>query len=85
MGELGSRLIERFFGESAPRHILNGADVLQSILIRSNSVGDQVQVLDGIVGHHESMLIFEVAFATLCPFHHVVQHRKVLRVHSTAD
>jgi len=67
MGELRSRLIERFFGESAPRHILNGTDVYQAILIRSSSVGDQMQMLDGIVLHYESMLVFEMAFAPASP------------------
>ena len=85
MCELGSCLVEGFLRESAPRHVLNGANLLHSALIGSNSVGDQLQMLDGMARHHEPMLVFEVTFPSLCPFHHFVQHRKVLGVYSTAD
>ncbi len=83
MSELRSDLAESLFRESALRHVLNRADVLQSTILVSGRVSDHVQVLDRAVGHLQPVLVFNVAAAAPRPVEHLIQQRHVFRVDSS--
>ncbi len=85
MCELRPGLAECLFRESALRHILNRADILQTAIPVSAPVSDQLQVLDGVVGHQQPLLAFEVGDAASRAFDHVIQQRDVFRMDSTTD
>src|SRR5258708_539751 len=50
-----------------------------------SSVSDQVQVLDRLVGEHDPMLVFEIAFATLRPCQHVSHQMQIFGMDPGAD
>ena len=85
MGELRPDLAEGLVRESALRHVLHGADVLQLTIPVPRRVGDDMQVLDRAVGHLQPVLVLKVAAGASRPVDHVMHHREVFRMDASTD
>ena len=83
--ELRSCLAECLFRESPLRHVLDGAQVFELAILIVRRTSNHVQVLDGMVGHDQPVLVLEVAGNVPRAVDHVIQQRHVLRVDSRCN
>src|SRR5690606_29807089 len=83
--ELGSRPAECLLRLPTRRDVLKGAEVLELALRVAGAAGNELQVFDRAIGHHDPVLAFERLAVRAHPGDEVPQRRYAFRADALVD